>query len=142
MELKNDGSVVVQLLSCVQLFATPWTAASQVPLFSTISCSLPKFISIESVMPSNHLILCCLLLFLPTIFPSISVFSNESSLRIRWPKYWSFSFSISPSLEYSGFFPLGLTILISDETWSTGIGNVKPFQYSCLKKLNSDAYFL
>ena len=108
---------------------------------STVSQSLLKFISIELVMPSNHLILCCLLL-LPTIFPSISIFSNESSLPIRWPKYWSFSFSISPSNEYSGFFPLGLTIFISDETWSTGIGNVKPFQYSYLEKLNSDAYFL
>ena len=102
MELKNDGSVVVQLLSCVQLFATPWTAASQVPLFSTISCSLPKFISIESVMPSNHLILCHPLLFPPSVFPSIRVFSSESVLHIRWPKYSSFTLSISPTSEYSG----------------------------------------
>ena len=101
MELTNDGSVF-QLLSCVPLFAAPWTAASQVPLFSTISWSLPKFISIESVMPSNHLILCHPLLLPPSVFPSIRVFSNESVHRIRWPKYWSFSFSISPSNESSG----------------------------------------
>ena len=80
---------------------TPWTAACQVALFFTISWSLLRLISIESVMPSNHLILCRLLL-LPSIFPSIRVFSNESVLRIRWPKYWSFSFNISPSNEHSG----------------------------------------
>ena len=81
---------------------TPWTAAHQAPLSSTISQSLLKFMSIESVMPSNHFILCCPLLLPPSIFPSIRVFSNELVLRIRWPKYWSFSFSISPSNEYSG----------------------------------------
>ena len=81
--------------------ATPWTAARQSPLSFTISWSLPKFMSIESVMPSNYLILCGPLLLLPSIFPSIRVFSNELALRIRWPKYWSFSFSISPSNEYS-----------------------------------------
>ena len=81
---------------------TPWTAAHQAPLSSTISQSLLKFISIESVMLSNHLILCGPLLLLSSIFPSIRVFSNESVLRIRWLKYWSFSFSISPSSEYSG----------------------------------------
>ena len=91
-----------QLLSCVQLFATPWTAACQATLSITNSRSLLKLTSIKLVMPSNHLILCCLLLLLPSIFPSIRVFSNESALRIRWPKYWSFSFSISPSNEYSG----------------------------------------
>ena len=80
---------------------TPWTAAYQASLSFTISWSLLKFMSIESVMPSNNLILCCPLLFLPSIFPNIRVFSNESALRIRWPKYWSFSFSISPSNEYS-----------------------------------------
>ena len=80
----------------------PWTAACQAPLPSTISWSLFKFMSIESVMLSNHLILCCPLLLLPSIFPNIRAFSNESTLRIRWPKYWSFSFSISPSSEYSG----------------------------------------
>ena len=91
----------VQSLSCVWLFATPWTAAHQVSLSITNSRSLFKLMSIESVMPSNHLILCCPLLPLPSIFPSIRVFSNESVLLIRWPKYWSFSFSISPSNEYS-----------------------------------------
>ena len=92
------------LLSCSVLsdFATPWTAARQAPLSFTISQNLLKFMSIESVMPSNHLIFCCPLLILPSIFPSISVFSNESALHIRWPKYWSFSFSIRPSNEYSG----------------------------------------
>ena len=94
--------VVVQSLSHVQLFATPWTAARQASLAFTSSLSLLKLMSIESVMPSNHLILCRPLLLLPSIFPSIRVFSNESALRIRWLKYWSFSFSISPSNEYSG----------------------------------------
>ena len=92
----------VQLLSHVQLFATPWTVACQATLSFTISCSLLKLMSIESVMPSNYLILCHPLLLLPLIFPSIRVFSNESVLCIRWPKYWSFSFSLSPSSEYSG----------------------------------------
>ena len=92
----------VQLLSCVRLFATPWTAARQASLSITNSQSLLKFMSIESVMPSNHLILCRPLLLPPSIFPSIRVFSNESVLRIRWPKYWNFSFNISPSNEYSG----------------------------------------
>ena len=92
----------VQSLSHVQLFATPWTAAHQASLFITSSQSLFKLMSIESVMPSNHLILCRSLLLLPSIFPSIRGFSKESVLRIRWPKYWSFSFSISPSSEYSG----------------------------------------
>ena len=92
----------VQLVSCVQLFATLWTAACQASLSITNSQSLLKLMSIESVMPSNHLILCCPLLRLPSVFPSIRVFSNESVLRIRWPKYWSFSFSISPSNAYSG----------------------------------------
>ena len=92
----------VQSLSCVQLFATPWTAACQVSLSITNSWSLLKLMSIESVMPSNHLILCHPLLLPPSIFLSIRVFSNESVLLIRWPKYWSFSFSISPSNEYSG----------------------------------------
>ena len=90
------------MLSYVQLFATPWTAARQASLSITNSWSLLKSISIKSMMPSNHLILYCPLLFLPSIFPSIRVFSIESVLCIRWPKYWSFSFSISPSNEYSG----------------------------------------
>ena len=92
----------VQLLSHVQLFATPWTAARQASLSITNSQNLFKLMSIESVMPSNHLILCRPLLLLPSIFTSIRVFSNESALHIRWPKYWSFSFSISPSNEHSG----------------------------------------
>ena len=92
----------VQLLICVRLFETPWTAACQASLSITNSRSLPKLMSFESVMPSNHLILCHPLLLLPSIFPSIRVFSNESVFHIRWPKHWSFSFSISPSNEYSG----------------------------------------
>ena len=92
----------VQLLSCVRLFATPWTAPCQASLSITNSWSLLKLVSIELVMPSNHLILCRPLLLLPSFFPSIKVFSNESVLHIKWPKYWSFSFSISPSNEYSG----------------------------------------
>ena len=90
----------VQSLSHVQLFATPWIAARQASLSITNSWSSPKLMSVESVMPSNHLILCHPLLFLPPIPPSIRVFSNESTLRMRWPKYWSFSFSISPSNEH------------------------------------------
>ena len=92
----------VQSLSHVRLFATPWTAARQASLSITNPCSLLKLMSIESVMPSNYIILCHPLLLLPSIFPSIRVFSNESALHIRWPKYWSFSFNISPSDEYSG----------------------------------------
>ena len=92
----------VQLLSHARLSVTPWTAARQASLSIANSQSLLKLMSIELVMPSNHLILCHFLLLLPLIFPSIRVFSNESALCIRWPKYWSFSFSISPSKEYSG----------------------------------------
>ena len=92
----------VQSLSRVQLFVTPWTAAGQPSLSPTNSQSSPKLMFIESVMPSNHLILFCSLVLPPSIFPSIRVFSNESVLPIRWPKYWSFSFSISPSNEYPG----------------------------------------
>ena len=91
-----------QSLSCVQLFATLWTAACQTSLYSTISWSLLKFMSIELVMLSNLLILCCPLLLWPSTFPSIRVFSNESALQIKWPKYWSFSFNISPSIEHPG----------------------------------------
>ena len=92
----------VQSLSRVQLFATPWTVACQASLSITNSRSLLKLMSIESVMPSNHLILCCPFLLLPSIFPSIRVFSNELALCIRWPKCWSFSFNISPSNEHPG----------------------------------------
>ena len=92
----------VQSLSHVRLFATPWIAARQASLSITNSHSLPKFMFIEPVMPTNHLILCHPLLLLPSIFPSIRVFSNESALHISWPKYWSFSFCISPSNEHPG----------------------------------------
>ena len=92
----------VQSLSRVWLFVTPWTAACQASLSIISSRSLPKLMSSESVMPSSHLILCCPLLLPPSVLPSIRVFSNASALYIRWPKYWSFSFSISPSNEYSG----------------------------------------
>ena len=95
----------VQSLSRVRLFVTPWTPARQASLSITNYQSLLKLMSIKSVMPSNHLILCCPLLLLPSIFPSIRVFSNELTLHIMWPKYWSFSFSISPSNECSGLIP-------------------------------------
>ena len=97
-----SASSLVLLLGRVWLFVTPWTAASQASPSFTISLSLLKLMSLKSVMPSNHLILCCPLLHLPSIFLRIRVFSNESALRIKWPKYWSFSFSISPSNEYLG----------------------------------------
>ena len=99
----------VHSLSHVRLFATPWTTACQASLSITNSQSLPKPIYIELVMPSSHLILCRPLLLLPSIFPSIRVFSNGSALYIRWPKYWSFSFSISPSMNVQDWFPLGWT---------------------------------
>ena len=96
------AATYVQLLGCVWLFATPWTAACQAPLSSTIAWSWLRFMSVESVMLSNHLIPGCPLLLLPSVFPSIRVFSNKSVFRIRCPKYWSFSFNISPSNEHSG----------------------------------------
>ena len=98
----QSQSSLLQLLSCIQCFATPWTEAHQASLSITNSQSLFKLMSIESMMPSNHLILCHPLLLSPSIFPSIRVFSNDSALLIRWPKYWSFSFSISPSNEHPG----------------------------------------
>ena len=100
LKLKFMNSV--QSLSHVQLFVTPWTEAHKASLSITNSRSLLKLMSIESVMPSNHLILCPPLLLLPSIFPKIKIFSNESALRIRWPKYWSFSFSISPFNKHPG----------------------------------------
>ena len=103
----------VPLLSHVQLFAIPWTAAHQASLSITNSRSLLKLMSVESMMPSNHLIFCRPLLLPPSVFPSIRVFSNESVLLIRWPKYWNFSFSISPSSEYSGLISLRIDWLIS-----------------------------
>ena len=102
MLVTQVASVQFKSLSHSQLFATPWSAAHPASLSFTISQSLLKLMSIESMMPSNHLILCHLYLFLPSIFPSSKAFSNESALCIRWPKYCSFSFSISPSNEYSG----------------------------------------
>ena len=107
MTLKDELTTWVQFssiqpLSCIRLFATPWTAALQASLSNINSWSLPKLTSIELVMPSNHAIFCHPLLFLPSIFPSMRVFSNKSVLHIRWPKYWSFSFNISPSNEHPG----------------------------------------
>ena len=133
--LKREQYVVsvqfssVQLLSCVRLFATPWTPARQVSLSIINSQSPPKSMSIESVMPSNHLILCRPLLLLPSIFPSMRVFSNESALRIRWPKYWSFSFNIRPS-NYSGLISFRMDWLDLLAVW----GNLKSlFQYHSSK---------
>ena len=113
MSIKCYQISSVQPLSHVQLFAAPWTATRQASLSITNSWSLLKLMSIESVMPSSHLILCHPLLLLPSVFPSIRVFSNESVLHIRWPKYWSFSFSISPSNEYSGQISFRIDGLIS-----------------------------
>ena len=107
----SDKTVVVKSLSSVQLFVTLWTAAHQASLSITKSQSLLKLISIESVMPSNHLILCSPLLLLLSIFPSIRVFSNESVLHIRWPKYCSFSFSITPFNEYSQLISFRMDLL-------------------------------
>ena len=104
--LYNSVNFSVQLPSCVQLLMTPWTAAHQASLSIIYSWSLLKFTSIKSVVPSNHLILCHPLLLSPSIFPNIRIFSSESVLLIRWPKYWGFSFNISPSNEYSGLISL------------------------------------
>ena len=104
--------IVVQSLSCVRFFVAPWIAACQPSLSFTISWSLLKLMYIESMMPSNHLMLCHSPLLLPSIFLSIRVFSNESALCIRWPKYWSFSFSISPSKNIQDWSPLGWTDLL------------------------------
>ena len=152
----------VQSLSFVWFFTTPWTAAHQASLSITNSCSPPKPMSIELVMPSNHLILCRPLLLLPSIFPSIRVFSNESALRIRWPKYWSFRFNFSPSNEHPGLISFRmdwLDLLAVQGTLKSllqhrsskasilqhsalfivqlgdyiGEGNGTPLQYSCLE---------
>ena len=139
-------SLLVQLLSCIWLFATPWTAAHQAPLSSTTSGSLLKFMSTELVMLSNHLILCCSFLLLPSGFVSIRVFFKELALLIRLPKYWSFSFSNSPSNEYSGLISLtpGCSVVknppanagdagsIPGSGRSPGEGNGNPLQYPCL----------
>ena len=129
----------VQLLSCVWLFATPWTAAHQASLSNTNSQSLPKLMSIESVMPSNHLNLCCPLLLLPSIFPSIRVFSSESLLCIRWPKYWSAEVSASAwvlPMNIQDWFPLGWTGWIS--LLSKRLSRV--FSNTKVKSINSSAY--
>ena len=135
----HDWLLLFSCLSRVRLFATPWITTCQASLSFAISQSLLKFMSMESVMPSNHLILCCPLLLLPSIFPSIRVFSNESDLCITWPKYRSFSFSISPSNEYSG--------LISFRTdWFDLLavqGTLKSLlQHHSTKVINSSAFSL
>ena len=126
----------VQSLSHVWLFATPWATACQASLSITNSQCLLKFMSIELVMPSNHLFLCRSLLFLPSIFPNIRVFSKESVLYIRWPKYWSFSFSISPSNEYSGLISFRITGWISLQ--SRGLSRV--FSNSTVQNINTLAF--
>ena len=109
--LHGSFLVVVQFLNCIQLFVTQWTTACQASLSFTIFQSLLKLMSVESMTPSNHLIICHSLLLLPSIFPSIRVFSNESALHIRWPKYWSFSFSINPFNDYSGLISFRIDLL-------------------------------
>ena len=121
-EILIRAIVVVQSQSRVQLFVAPWTATLQASISFTISWCLLKLMSIEWVMPSNHLILCHSLLLMPSIFPRIRVFSNELALYIRWPKYWSFSSSIHTSVNIQGWFPLGLTGLIC--LWSKGLSRV------------------
>ena len=124
----------VQLLSSVLFFVTPWTAVCQAFLFVTNSRSLLKFTSKESVMPSNHLTICSPpLLLLPSIFPSITVFSNESVLRIRWPRYWSFSFSLSPSNEYSGLISPNTKIWMNQNRYQAR-GNGHRWKTTCLLK--------
>ena len=137
---------VVQSLSHVRFFTTPWTAAYQVSLSFIISWSLLKLMSIESVMPSNHLILCCPLLLLPSVFPSIKIFSDESILHIRWPKNWSFS--ISPSNEYSGLISLRIDWLdllavqgtlksfLQQHSSNTSILRCSAFLVTCLNALS------
>ena len=131
--------VIVQSLSHVRLFATPWTAACQTSLFITNSQSLLKLMLIELVMPSNHLILCCPLLLPFSIFPSIRVFSNESVICIRWPKYWSFSFSISPSNEYSGLISFRmdwLDLLAVQGNLKSFLQNRSSVQFSSVQSLS------
>ena len=120
----------VQSLSCVRLFATSWTAARQAFLSFPNAWSLLKLMSIQSVMPSNHLIFCRPLLLLPSIFPSIRVFPNESILHIRWPKYWSFSFNISPSNEYSGLISFRMDWLALLATYSVEL--IKSYTLSAI----------
>ena len=130
----------VQSLSRLRLLVTPWTAARQASLSITNSRSPPKPMSIKSVMPSNHLILCCPLLLLPSKFPSIRVFSNESALHIRWPKYWSFSFNINPSSEHPGLISFRmdwLDLLASDSQESSPTPQFKSINSSVFSFLYS-----
>ena len=139
LNMNIDPVTSVQSLSCVWLLATPWTAARQASLPITNSQSSHKLMSFESVMPSNHLILCHPLL-LPSTFPSIRVFSNEIVLRIRWPKYWSFSFNISPSNEYSeliSFKMNWLDLLARDSQQSSPISQIKSINSLVLSFLYS-----
>ena len=129
------SKIVVQSLSCIWLFATPGTAVCQASLSFTVSWSLLKLRTIESVMPSNQLILCCPLLLLPSIFPSIRVFSNESALNIRQPKYWSFSFSISPSNEYSGLISYFMSKIHKHKLHIHCFFFLNPLQLSCKPSL-------
>ena len=142
--LWNDTSFVVQSLSRIPLFVTPWTAAHQASLVFAISQSLLRLMSTELVMPSNHFILCHPLLLPPAIFPSIRVFSNESVLLIRWPKYWSFSFSISPSNEHSGLisFRMDWLELLSprDSQESSPAPQFKSIDLSALRLLYGPAH--
>ena len=135
--LFSSVQVQFQLLSHVRLFATLWTAARQASLSITNSRSSPRLMSIELVMPSNHLILCHPLLLLPLIFPSIRVFSNESALRIRWPKYWSCSFRISPTNEHPGWSPLGSPCSPRDSQESSPTPQFKSINSSALSLLHS-----
>ena len=125
------------MLSNIQLFAAPWTAACQASLSITNSWSLLKLMPIEAMMPSNHLILCCPLLLLPSIFPSIRVFSNEPVLCIRWPKYWSFSFRISPSNEHPGLIPFRMDWLDLLSQGSSPTPQFKGINSSVLSFLHS-----
>ena len=137
---RDDWCSSVQSLSRVQLFVTLWTAACQASLSITNAQSLLKLMSTESVMPSNHLILCHPLLLLLSIFPSIRVFSNESVLHLRWPKYWSFSFSISPSNEYSGLISFRmdwLDLLVRDSQESSPTSQFKSINFLALSFLYS-----
>ena len=136
----------VQALRSVQLFATPWTAARQASLSITNSQSLLKLMSIKSVMPSNHLILCHPLLLLPSIFPSIRVLSNEPVLWIRWPKYWSFSLSISPSNDFitcALYFPCFVPHQDDFGPWGLSMSSVLCLECSCLSGLRiTDCFYL
>ena len=126
MMLNIGVIIVVQLLSHVWLFATPWSEACQASLSFTISQSLFKLMSLKLMRPSNHLVLCCPLLLPPSIFPQIRVFSNESVLRIRWPKYWSFSSASVLPMNIQGWFPLELTGLIVQSTGFSRVFSTTP----------------